>query len=133
MAKYLGMYIDANLKWDEHINIMIPKMSSKIGILRSLRKIVPTDTLMQLYNAIVQLHFDYGDLIYNSASITIKTRLQKLQIWAARLISGSSSSENRNAMSKKLGWLSLRDFNKHVFVDKYMNSNYKWLSTTIFV
>ena len=86
MAKYLGMYIDANLKWDEHINIMIPKMLSKIKILRSLRKIVPPDILMQLYNAIVQPHFDYGDVIYNSASITTKTSLQKLQTRAARLI-----------------------------------------------
>ena len=59
----------ANLKWDEHINIMIPKMTSKLAILRFIRKKVPTDTLMQLYNAIVQLHFDYGDTIYDSASI----------------------------------------------------------------
>ncbi len=40
IAKYLGMYIDENLKWDEHINVMIPKISAKIGILRLLRGIV---------------------------------------------------------------------------------------------
>ncbi len=55
------MLIDSNLKWDDHINSMIPKISAKIGILRSLRNIVPNDTLKQIYNAIVQPHLDYGD------------------------------------------------------------------------
>ncbi len=45
IAKYLGMYIDENRKWDEHINVMISKISAKIGILRSLRRIAPIDTL----------------------------------------------------------------------------------------
>ncbi len=36
--------------------------SAKIGILRSLRNIVPNETLIQIYNAIVQLHLDYGML-----------------------------------------------------------------------
>ncbi len=38
------MKIDSNLKWDDHINAIIPKLSSKIGILRSLRKIVLIET-----------------------------------------------------------------------------------------
>ena len=79
VAKYPGMYIDSNLKWDVHINNMIPKISAKIGILRSLHKIVPIDTLKHLYNSIVQTNFDYGDVVYDSSSITSKTRLQKLQ------------------------------------------------------
>ncbi len=39
IAKYLGMYIDENLKWDEHINGMNPRISAKIGILISIRRI----------------------------------------------------------------------------------------------
>ena len=97
------MYIDSNLKWDDHINNMIPKISAKIGILRSLPKIIAIDTLKHLYNAMVQPHFDYGDVFYDSASITNKTRLQKLQSRAARLIPGSSPRQNRNAIFNELG------------------------------
>ena len=124
VAKFLGMYIDSNLKWDDQINNMILKISAKIGILRFLRKIVPNDTLRHLYNAIFQPHFDYGDVVYDSASITSKTRLQKLQFRAARLISGSSPLQIRNVIFKELGWLSLqqrRDFLKCVFMYKGMN------------
>ncbi len=62
VSKYLCMKIDSNLKWDDHINAIIPKISSKIGILRPLRKIVPIETLKLLFNAIVQPHFDYSDI-----------------------------------------------------------------------
>ena len=96
---------------------MIPKISSNIGILRSLRKIVPIDAVRHLCNAMVQHYFDYGDVVYDSTSITRKTRLQKLQSRAVRLISGSSPRQNRNAMFKELGWLSLQqrmDFHKCV-------------------
>ncbi len=55
----MGMFTDSNLKWDDHINKLVPKSSAKIGILRSLRKIVSIYTLKQLHTAIVQPHFDY--------------------------------------------------------------------------
>ncbi len=55
----LGMFIDENLKWDEHINVMIPKISAKIDILRSLRRIAPRDILKLHYNVIVLQRVDY--------------------------------------------------------------------------
>ncbi len=73
------MNIDSNLKWDDYINAIIPKISSKIGILRSLRKILPRETLKLLYNDIVQSHFDYSDIVYDSKSKTNMDRLHKLQ------------------------------------------------------
>ncbi len=125
IAKYLGMYIDENLKLDEHINVMIPKISAKIGILRSLRRIIPINTIKLLYNAIILLHFDYSNMVYYSASETSKLRLQKLQTWETKLISGSGPGESRNPIFKELGWLSLqnrRAFHKCIMVFKCRNS-----------
>ncbi len=78
VAKYIGMYIDENLKWNLPIDNIIPKISAKIGVLRSLRKIIPTATLKLLYNAIVLPPFDYADVVYDSSSETSKSRLQNL-------------------------------------------------------
>ncbi len=85
IAKYLGMYINENLKWNEHINVMIPKIAAKIGILRSLRRIVPIETIKLLYNAIVLPHFFFSDMVYDFASETSKLRHQKLQTCIANL------------------------------------------------
>ncbi len=62
ISKYLGMFIDSNLKWDDHINNMIPKTSAKIGILRSLRNSLPNDTLIQIFNAIMHPTWTMGML-----------------------------------------------------------------------
>ncbi len=75
VAKYIGMYIDENLLWDHHIDTPVQMISSKIVILRSLRNIVPIDTLKLVYNAIVLPHFDYADIVYDAASETNKSRL----------------------------------------------------------
>ncbi len=82
VAKYVGMYIDKNLKWDVHIDKIIPKISAKISILRSLRKLVPIDTLTLMYNAIVLLHFDYADIVLDSASAASNFKLQSHWLWA---------------------------------------------------
>ncbi len=89
VTKYVCMYIDETLKWDVHIDKIIPKISAKISILRSLRKLVPIDTLTHMYNAIVLPHFDYADIVLDSASTASKCKLQNLQTRAARLITGS--------------------------------------------
>ncbi len=108
ISKYLDMFIDSNLKWDDHINNTVPIISAKIGILRSLRNIVPIDTLIQIYNAIVQPYLYYGLAVYDSASQTSKNTLQKLQISALRLSMGSGPHTSRNLMFNKLKWLSLQ-------------------------
>ncbi len=50
VAKYIGMYIDENLKRNVHIDI-IPKISAKIGVLRSQEDNTHshTQTLVQCY------------------------------------------------------------------------------------
>ncbi len=86
ISKYLGMFIDSNLKWNDHINNMITKFSAKIGILRSLKNIVPNDTLIQIYNAIVQPDWDYGDAVLSSAPYLawIKNLLDEAYLSAMR-------------------------------------------------
>ncbi len=99
-----------------HIDKIIPKLSAKISILISLRNVVPIDTLTLMYNATV-LHFDYADIILDSASAASK--LQSLQTRAARVITGSGPRTSRNPMYKSLRWLSLQHrqyFQKYVVV-----------------
>ncbi len=120
----LVMYKDENLKWDVHIDKIIPKISAKISIIRSLRKLVPIETFTLMYNAIVLPHFDYADIL-DSASAASKCKLQSLQTRAARLIAGSGPRTSRNPMNKSLSWLSLqhrRDFHKCLMVYKCRNS-----------
>ena len=58
-AKLLGVEIDENLNWDKHIEYIASKVSSDIGALKKLKEIADRDTLVLVYNALIQPHFDY--------------------------------------------------------------------------
>ncbi len=107
-SKHLGMQVENTLRWNAHIDQLVKKLSSKFGILRRLRHIVPPATLLQLYNAIVVPHLDYGDIVYESCIHNNLDKLQKMQNQAARIISGSSHHTHRNDMYADLNWLSLK-------------------------
>ncbi len=62
--------------------------------------------------------------MYDSASGTHKTRLQKLQTRTARLITGSDPRTSRVSLFNEIGWLSLqyrRDFHKCIMIYKFRN------------
>ncbi len=120
------MYIDENLKWDVHIDKIISNISAKISILRSLRKVVPIDTLTLMYNAncftTYRLH---ADIVLDSASAASKFKLQSLHTTAGRLITGCGPRTSGNPIYKSLSWLSLqhrRDFHKCKMVYKCRNN-----------
>jgi hypothetical protein len=108
-AKYLGMHVDYNLKWTGHIAQLHTKISRNLGVLRRLRSVVPKHTLVTLYNTIVLPHFDYCDIIYDSADQGQLLKLQKLQNLAARLLLGTNRRAHREDMFSELRWLSLHN------------------------
>ncbi|CAB4035214.1 Hypothetical predicted protein, partial [Paramuricea clavata] len=57
-AKVLGVEIDENLNWEKHIEYIASKVSSGIGALKKLKEFVDRDTLVLVYNALIQPHFD---------------------------------------------------------------------------
>ena len=57
--KYLGVQIDQNLDWKEHIKYVASKVSRAIGFLKHAKSLVPSTTLINLYKSIVEPHFRY--------------------------------------------------------------------------
>ena len=55
--KYLGVHIDKNLDWKSHVEYITSKISKSCGALAKLRHCVNTETLVNVYNAIVNSIF----------------------------------------------------------------------------
>ena len=104
--KYLGIVVDNNLKWDAHIEQMCNKLGKMVSYLGRLRQFVNMSELKLIYNSIVLPHFDYGDVVWQSASSSNLSQLQKIQNRAGRIIlkvnpySHTSNSQIHNS----LGW-----------------------------
>ena len=109
-AKSLGLIIDDRLSWSNHIKELCRKISSAIGALRRIRSLISQSTAVQIYNALIQPHFDYCAPVWDGLNSYLCEKLQKLQNRAARVILQANCEVNSSLLLETLKWdqLSLR-------------------------
>ena len=61
-SKSLGMYLDEDLSWNEHVDYIARKISSAVGGLKQVRPFVTQETLLTIYKSLILPHFDYCDV-----------------------------------------------------------------------
>ena len=66
-AKYLGVLIDNNLTWKQHIQHVNTNVAKSIEILAKMRHFVPNDILRNIYNAFISPHINYGIINWGGA------------------------------------------------------------------
>ena len=65
-TKYLGVQIDNQLKWKDHISQVSSKVVRAIGYIKYARKFLPRETLRMLYLGLVEPHFRYCCSVWSS-------------------------------------------------------------------
>ncbi|KAG6439246.1 hypothetical protein O3G_MSEX000613 [Manduca sexta] len=90
-VKYLGMWLDCNLRWGTHIDYIVQKCS---GFLNPLKVLAGSSWgmhpahLRRLYIALVRSRMDYACFLYGNSSITYLRKLDKIQNQSLRIIGG---------------------------------------------
>ena len=109
-AKSLGLIIDDRLSWSNHVKKLCRKISSAIGALRRIRSLISQSTAVQIYNALIQPHFDYCAPVWDGLSSYLCEKLHKLQNRAARVILQAKYETSSSLLLETLKWdrLSLR-------------------------
>lgn len=72
VTKFLGVFIDENLSWQHHINIVNSKIAKNIGLLYTSRDFITKNQLKQLYFSFVHPYIVYANISWAS---THKTKL----------------------------------------------------------
>lgn len=103
--KLLGLFVDKHLTWNVHIDSMILKISRKLSLMKLLSKYIPTQSLIQFYNAYILPLFDYGCITWGSTAVYNIDRLLKLQKRAARIILKADIRTPSAHMFDTLKWL----------------------------
>ena len=83
---YLGMFLDESLSFNEHVDYLHNKVSSRLGMMYFSRKFLNQHTALTLYKSLVLPYFDFGGTVYSVASVANSDHLQKLQNLACRTI-----------------------------------------------
>ena len=108
-AKYLGVVIDSQLTCTDHINELSNRLSSRLYILRKLRKMLPFNNFNCIYYAIFQSCIDYCLSVWGSTSEKHLNHLQKLQKRAARIVTQNFSwDESSINIIRNLGWQTIK-------------------------
>ena len=75
--------------------------------LRVLGFILPFAILLNVYNSLVQPHFDYCNVVWGNCSKNLSSKLQKLQNRAARVLTFSNYDCSTSELFQNLKWSKL--------------------------
>ena len=121
--KLLGVMINNNLSWENHINSILSKVNRNIALLRRIKRYLTLDVRKMFFNANVLPHLDYCSIIWGNSPHMNK--LYKAQKRAARVILDVKDYTTRSCdMFKALNWMPLQDrvtYRKACMVYKSLN------------
>ena len=108
-TKFLGVIIDENLTWKNHIDAISKTISRNIGMLTKMKHYVPGYILYSLYCTLVLPYINYGILIWGNTCKTYLDKIFKLQKWAIRTISLQHYRSHTGPLFEKYNVLNVFD------------------------
>ena len=102
--KHLGLTFQSNGKWTEHINSLIKSASKLIGMLRKIKYLLKRESLATLYISFIRPILEYASEVWDNCSNTDSDRLEKVQLEAARIITGLPIYASKTSLYYETGW-----------------------------
>ena len=100
-TKFLGMWIDESLTWNEHITKVILKLKSRLNLLKMGKHLLSKHALRVLYFAQLHSVMTYGIVMWGSlASQANLNKLQKIQNTCVRIIDKPGSTPLKSSFKK---------------------------------
>ena len=106
-TKTLGLTLDENLTWRNHVEVITKKISSGIGALKRVRGMIDQETAIKAYKGFIEPYFSYCAPVWDGLGVTLSDRLQKLQNRVARVITRSTYDISSSQLLDQLQWNTL--------------------------
>ena len=116
---YLGITINENVKWKNHLNKIACNISKKVGIILKLSHLISCDILLSIYNSLILPHITYGILAWSYES-DIMFGLQKK---AVRATTCAKYTAHTDPIFQKLNLLKLKDMHQIQQLKLYFKLN----------
>ena len=82
-GKYLGVYSDQNVSFQEEVKHILRYMACGIKNLYSIREYLPEKTRLLLLNTVIS-HLHYPSILLNGISQNLRTTLENQWSWAVK-------------------------------------------------
>ena len=124
--KFLGLTLDENLTWNQHINELCNKLKSLFHIFYNIRDYVSTNEIQAIYYTLVYSRIKYGINIYGQAGSTKIQKIQTLQSQLLKVLSAKKSRYPTEKLHKELNLLLVKDLANQellTFVHNYFSNS----------
>jgi len=106
--RYLGIWMEENMSFRHHINVVRGKAWAALQSIRPLAKHVSFTTMRMLYLSCVRPILEYASSVWNSAATTYKNSLNKVQRVGLRIVAGADTSTSLESLQAYCSVLSLQ-------------------------
>ena len=84
--KIMGVFVDNNLIWSDHVKHICKKISSYIWLLSKMKYFLSQEHCVQFYKSYIQPHIDFCKVVWANSSESNKMSFFKMQKRACRVI-----------------------------------------------
>ena len=102
--KYLGVLLDECLSFNDHINYVMSKVASGLGLLSRLRGCLTTEAANKIYLSTVLPILSYCDTCFCPLRSTNRKTLERLHTPAARIVYGFKPDITTESILENLRW-----------------------------
>ena len=123
-TKYLGVTIDQELSWKEHIQELCNKLKGMFSVFYNIRKYLTLDHIKTIYYALIYSRIKYGLAVYGTASNGILEKIQVLQNQLLKVLTGKPYRYGTNKLHNDLKLIKVEDLYKQeilTFVHNFQN------------
>ena len=124
-TKFLGIYVDQHLTWNEHIDQIANKIAKNIGIIKRISYLLTSKVLLMLYYSMIYPYLSYCNFVWASNYNSRLNRLIILHKRIVRIMTRSTYLEHTQPLFSRLGLLNLNQittFQISVFMFKSLNN-----------
>ena len=124
--KHLGLTFTSTLSWSPHISSMVTSASKVCQVLRGFKHFMDRKSLETIYFTFIRPKLEYACQIWDNCTISDKEALEKVQLLAARIVTGAKKGTSHVLLHQELHWPSLSERRNHIklqFMQKIVHSN----------
>lgn len=111
--KHLGITLSDDGKWSEHINNISSRANPKLLIIRRLKYLLDRKSLENIYYSYIRPILEYGNVVWGNCTEENKIQLEKVQLEAARIVTGAVKGIPHEKLYRETGWETLEQRRNH--------------------
>jgi len=105
-VKFFGVIFDQHMSWRPHIDYVVDRCNKRLNLMRIMsgtRWGVSKNVLLIVYKALIRSIMDYGCIAYDTASLSVKSKLDSVQYKAMRICCGAMTGTPATSLQVECG------------------------------